>query len=68
MKATATKLTTADFQAAWIRPDLIDSIGRGGEIRTPDPLRPSRIPAFAANALFSMLSVSMRCERLVERC
>src|SRR5215510_13311266 len=28
------------FQAAWIRPDLIDSIGRGGEIRTPDPLRP----------------------------
>src|SRR5215471_13984095 len=28
---------TVDFQAAQFRPDIIDSIGRGGEIRTRPP-------------------------------
>ena len=46
-KTAATRLSTRVFRAAWIGPDLIDSIGRGGRIRTADPLRPRRFPAFA---------------------
>src|ERR1700676_2825318 len=40
MKVTATFLSTVDFCASGKCPHALDSIGRGGAIRTPDPLRP----------------------------
>ncbi len=47
-RPTATKSTTVDFAASFRRPHLFDSIGRGGAIRTPDPLRPRQVRYQAA--------------------
>ena len=55
---------------AWItgprNPYFINVFGRGGAIRTPDPLRPRQILAFARIRLFPMASVSSRCGEPVE--
>ncbi len=44
----------------------LETFGRGGEIRTHDPLRPSQIPLNHGNYLFSMALLSMRYGELVE--
>ena len=46
--ALATKTTTAEFLTIENHPYPIDSIGRGGEIRTHDPLRPRQVRYQAA--------------------
>jgi hypothetical protein len=54
--------------ASWNRLYLYDSIGRGGEIRTHDPLRPRRFTVCRQKRLFSTASVSMGWRELVEVC
>ena len=44
----STILTTVNFTASERRPHPFDSIGRGGEIRTHDPLRPRQVRYQAA--------------------
>ena len=45
-----------------------EGFGRGGQIRTADPLRPRQIAAPSENALFSTAYVSMRYGQPVEAC
>jgi hypothetical protein len=64
----STILTTVDFGASERRPHLLDSIGRGGEIRTHDPLRPRRFSATCRTNAFSIASIPSGCELRIERC
>ena len=47
-KAAATKSTTAEFLGGPRMAHLIENIGRGGQIRTADPLRPRQVRYQAA--------------------
>ncbi len=55
---------TAGFTVNPSWPYFIDSIGRGGAIRTPDPLRPRRFPSLRRKCcVFNMLHFNeMRAE------
>jgi hypothetical protein len=55
-----------DFEGGQEWPHLTDSISRGGQIRTADPLRPRQFTAHSRNALFSTTYVSSRYRSPVE--
>jgi hypothetical protein len=59
VELVATKSTTPNRTGRQSGPYLIDSIGRGGEIRTHDPLRPRHSGSFLSNYLvFSSIRIN----------